>query len=84
MFVFGFPLGLINICLMWRYYTWASEKWPGTAGSTLYHNVFILFQLFIMGPVAIALAISPFFGGWIYVAIARHVRIGGVFRLSIS
>ncbi|CAL1701572.1 unnamed protein product [Somion occarium] len=67
MFFFGFIWGVINLGVMAGYFglVFSESRYSPRNRPTWFITLKVLFNLFIMLPIALFLVIMPFFGGWI-------------------
>ena len=79
MYFFGFAWGIANCYAIAFYYLGTFSVWDMSRRPKWLNYLFLFFQVFVVGPAAIALIIFPFFGGWIFVAIAQKVSSPGPF-----
>lgn len=77
MFFFGFIWGVINLGVMAGYFglVFSESRYSPRNRPTWFITLKVLFNLFIMLPIALFLVIMPFFGGWIVLPLEQIVRI---------
>ncbi|THG96428.1 hypothetical protein EW026_g5406 [Hermanssonia centrifuga] len=71
MFIFGFPWGIVNLVVVYWHYSQVTNS-GRINSSTCTRMLLVLYSIFIFLPVALALVILPFFGGWIVVPVAQQ------------